>query len=249
MDSQTVSYLPMILFLIVFFFFFQVLHFRLWFIFWVNLCIWCKVWSVVVAVLFTQRYSRFLGFPGDSSGKEASCRCRRCGFDPWVRNIRWRRTWQHTPVFLLGKFHAQRSLAVHGVAKSQTQLSMCVCLCTHIHARAWAHTHTHSSLPASFVVPHRMWDPSSLTRAQICVSCIGRQSLNHSTTREVHDPWMYLANCTNLLTFLTTCEILSFQNKILNEICLISNWLWYFPEGLWKITKSLFLHLVNEMLQ
>ena len=65
------------------------------------------------------------------------------GFDPWVRKISWRRTWQHTPVFLLGKFHAQRSLAVHGVAKSQTQLSMCVCLCTHIHACACAHTHTH----------------------------------------------------------------------------------------------------------
>ena len=118
--------------------------------------------------------------------------------------------------------------------------------CTHTHTHTQTHTYTHSSLPASFVVPHRMWDPSSLTRAQICVSCIGRQSLNHSTAREVHDPWMYLANCTNLLTFLTTCEILSFQNKILNEICLISNWLWYFPEGLWKITKSLFLHLVNE---
>jgi len=51
---------------------------------------------------------------------------------------------------------------------------------------------------------------------------------------------------TKALTFLTTCEILSFQYKILNEICLISNWLWYFPEGLWNITKSLFLHLVNE---
>ena len=130
----------------------------------------------------------------------------------------------------------------------------CACACAHIYTRVRAcarththtHTHTHSSLPASFVVPHRMWDPSSLTRAQICVSCIGRKSLKHSTTREVHDPWMYLANCTNLLTFLTTCEILSFQNKILNEICLITNWLWYFPEGLWKITKSLFLHLVKR---
>ena len=37
--------------------------------------------------------------------------------------IPWRRKWQHTPVFLLGKFHEQRSLAVyivHGVAKSLT---------------------------------------------------------------------------------------------------------------------------------
>ena len=33
--------------------------------------------------------------------------------------------WQPIPVFLPGKFHGQRSLwaAVHGVAKSQTQLS------------------------------------------------------------------------------------------------------------------------------
>ena len=126
----------------------------------------------------------------------------------------------------------------------------CACACARMHTCTHTHTHTQthtlSSLPASFVVPHCMWDPRSLTRAQICVSCIRRQSLNHSTAREVHDPWMYLANCTTLLTFLTTCEILSFQNKILNEICLISNWLWYFPEGLWKITKSLFLHLVNE---
>ena len=35
----------------------------------------------------------------------------RCGFDPWVRKILWRRKWQPTPVFLLGKFHRQRSLA------------------------------------------------------------------------------------------------------------------------------------------
>ena len=32
-------------------------------------------------------------------------------FDPWVRKIPWRRTWQPTPVFLPGESHAQRSLA------------------------------------------------------------------------------------------------------------------------------------------
>ena len=40
--------------------------------------------------------------------------------------IPWSREWQPTPVFLLGEFHGQRSLAgytVHGVAKSQTLLS------------------------------------------------------------------------------------------------------------------------------
>ena len=32
-------------------------------------------------------------------------RPKRCGFDPWVRNILWRRAWQLTPVFLPGESH------------------------------------------------------------------------------------------------------------------------------------------------
>ena len=31
-------------------------------------------------------------------------------FDLWVGKIPWRRVWQPTPVFLLGKSHGQRSL-------------------------------------------------------------------------------------------------------------------------------------------
>jgi len=48
------------------------------------------------------------------SGKESTCQCRRyrrCGFDPWVGKIPWRRKWQPTPVFMPGKFHEQRSFA------------------------------------------------------------------------------------------------------------------------------------------
>ena len=37
--------------------------------------------------------------------------CRRSRFQPWVRTTVWRTGWQPTPVFLLGKFHEQRSLA------------------------------------------------------------------------------------------------------------------------------------------
>ena len=44
------------------------------------------------------------------------------GFSPWVGKIPWRRKWQPTPVLLPGKFHGWRSLAVYGIAKSQTQL-------------------------------------------------------------------------------------------------------------------------------
>ena len=35
---------------------------------------------------------------------------KRLRLDPWVRRILWRRKWQHTPVFLPGEFHGQRSL-------------------------------------------------------------------------------------------------------------------------------------------
>ena len=41
------------------------------------------------------------------------CPCRRhkrCGFDPWVGKIPWRRKWQPTPVFLPGESHGQRSV-------------------------------------------------------------------------------------------------------------------------------------------
>ena len=36
--------------------------------------------------------------------------CRRPRFNPWVRKIAWRRKWQPTPVFLLGKSHERGSL-------------------------------------------------------------------------------------------------------------------------------------------
>ena len=52
----------------------------------------------------------FPGLPWWLSGKESTCQFRRCGFDPWVGKIPWRRKWQPTPVFLPGKSHGQRSL-------------------------------------------------------------------------------------------------------------------------------------------
>ena len=32
------------------------------------------------------------------SGKESTCQCRRCRFDPWVRKIPWSRIWLPTVV-------------------------------------------------------------------------------------------------------------------------------------------------------
>ena len=71
------------------------------------------------------------GLPKWRSGKESTCQCRRHRLNPWVKKIPWRRKWQPTPVFLLGKFHGQRSLTgyiVHGVAKCQ---------------KCWESEHTH----------------------------------------------------------------------------------------------------------
>ena len=56
---------------------------------------------------------RSYSVPGDASGKESACQCRRCqrrGFDPWVEKIHLRRKWQPTPVILLGKLHGWKSL-------------------------------------------------------------------------------------------------------------------------------------------
>ena len=41
-------------------------------------------------------------------------RLKKCGFNPWVWKIPWRRPWQRTPLFLPGDSHGQRSLAGYG---------------------------------------------------------------------------------------------------------------------------------------
>ena len=64
-----------------------------------------------------------------SSGRESAGQCRRCGFDPWVKKIPWRREWQPTPIFLpgrSGRSHGQRSLEGYSPwgHKESEQLSM-----------------------------------------------------------------------------------------------------------------------------
>ena len=59
----------------------------------------------------------YINFPGGASDKELGCQYRRhkrCGFNPYVRKISWRRAWQPTPVFLSGEFHGQKSLMGYG---------------------------------------------------------------------------------------------------------------------------------------
>ena len=71
--------------------------------------------SLAFSMIQQQVYNYLISYlSGGSVSKELACQCRRhkrCGFDPWVQKILWRRKWQPTPVFLPGKFHGQRSLA------------------------------------------------------------------------------------------------------------------------------------------
>ena len=60
-------------------------------------------------------------FPRLLSSKEFAYHCRRhrrCGFNPWVRKIYWRRKWQPTPLCLHGKSHGQRSYLFRGRKRS-----------------------------------------------------------------------------------------------------------------------------------
>ena len=54
-------------------------------------------------------------FPRWLSGKESACQRRKRGFSPWLGKIPWRRKWQPPPVFLPGKSHGERSLAVYSL--------------------------------------------------------------------------------------------------------------------------------------
>ena len=78
------------------------------------------------------------GFPHGTGGKEPACQCKRCkrhGFDPWVRKIPWRRAWQPTPVFLAGESHEQRSLVGYSPwGHRETRLEQ-----LGMHACMWSH--------------------------------------------------------------------------------------------------------------
>ena len=66
------------------------------------------------------------GLPGGTHGKEPACQCRRCkrlGFNSWVRKIPWRMKWQPTLEFLPGESHGQKSLVGYS-ARGRRELDM-----------------------------------------------------------------------------------------------------------------------------
>ena len=77
---------------------------------------WATVHSVANSSIGLKQLSAYAhmnslrGLPWWLCGKESACQCRRRRFNSWVRNVPWRRKWQHTPVFLPEKSHGQRTL-------------------------------------------------------------------------------------------------------------------------------------------
>ena len=88
---------------------------------WVSICMYYETITTVSLVnthhqhnyniFFLENFSGGLqNFPGGSDGKVSACNVGDQGSITWVRKISWRRKWQPTQVFLLGKFHGGRSL-------------------------------------------------------------------------------------------------------------------------------------------
>ena len=83
------------------------------------------------------------------SGKESACQCQRhkwCSFNLWVGKMPWRKEWQPTPVFLLGKSHGQRSLGGYspwGLKESD--------MTEHRHTHT--HTHSYTHVPDTVSIP------------------------------------------------------------------------------------------------
>ena len=119
----------------------------------------------------------------DGEVKEVCLQCRRCGFDPWVRKIPWRRKWQPTPVFLPEKSHGQRRLGGyspwgrkvgHDWATKPTHV---IIHTAPLSGTPWFNS-TSRSLPRSFLTPSRLTFDWPLS---VSLGCSTQWSLKNAT--------------------------------------------------------------------
>ena len=135
-----------------------------------------RLWNSLTQVLFPSfLYSGCLylwrkGFPGDSSGKEPTCQCKRLkrhGFDPWVGKIPWRRKWQSIPVFLPGESHGQRSLVSHSpwdLEESDMTEATCMHACLSRPSTDWKFLLYQSCIECCGVLLHMIHIPTQCGR-------------------------------------------------------------------------------------
>ena len=79
------------------------------------------------------------GLPRWLRGKESTCQCRRCRFDPWIGKIPWRRKWQPISILVWRIPWAEEPGGLQSLgSQARSWLSEWVCVC------ACRHTHTHT---------------------------------------------------------------------------------------------------------
>ena len=118
---------------------------------------------------------------GGTSGKEPICQYRRhkrCGFDPWVGKIPWRRAWQPTPVFLPGEFHGQRSLVGYSPWGCK-ELDMTGAIITHSAAEASLGNIVKGKGPTPNTLSHNLWELEPV----MCWNKVSRQFLLYHSLR------------------------------------------------------------------
>ena len=110
--------------------------------------------------------------------------CRRHGLDLSQENsLPWRRKWQHTPVFLPGKSHGQRSLVGYSPWGHEIRHS-------------WARTHAHRFI----IDPHPLQNDSNIFQNQPVQNsqgtCLGAKSPDKAKT-PFYEQWIFIAwnNC------------------------------------------------------
>ena len=101
--------------------------------------------TITTKIIHTHTYTHthtHSGFPDGTSGKEATCQCRRhkrLRFDSWVRKISWKRAWQPTPVLLPEESHRQRTLVGYSLQGCRVWQDWSDLVCMHMY------THKHST--------------------------------------------------------------------------------------------------------
>ena len=84
-------------------------------------------------------------------------RCRRCGFDPWVGKIPWRRPWQPILVFFSGESHGQKSLVDYS-SQGCKELDMTEHACIY---NTISHHHSHFSYSSTCLLINWKISPRS----------------------------------------------------------------------------------------
>ena len=86
-------------------------------------------------------------YPVASQVTRLQCRRhKRHKFDPWVRNIPWRRAWKSIPVFLPEESHGQRRLVGYSPKYRRVRHDWSDSSCTH-GAQVWTSVSTQACIP------------------------------------------------------------------------------------------------------